>query len=462
MVDGPSPSEAGPSTQLSSESPAAPTQPAWAAPAVPYYGHPHWQGQPWPLNSYQYSAAYQQQYTQSHLYQHAQFQQYHPHAQVSIAPMSARPPAQVPPQKPTVRKKARPRTPSPSPPPKEFPRYWDAALKTFCLAVGLSQCLAGLEADILVMNPDWEMKVVPEALRGLHSSISQMLDVQSGSTGTHDRSLEERKLDYVHVEKGAEPRSPSAINKSISELLARNRARNDASNRAEFLHPSKRLHTSDASRDLPSNEGDNEMVHASCARSDAKTTDRDVMMKFDIAKNEDGPLRRTLTAEAKDEKHIIKAESADGNGLVTASRHPGLDERLKNLETHLAMRYVPSPPASLLHRIKYVEDHIVQLERDYPPWAALHFNQPRRGWPPPPRPTPVIVPSHLTSNPATDSSSATEGSTPPAPSTYSGKAVTEVRTTKGRASRSSLHRAVLEKLEVQRAIEDLKGQDGQG
>jgi hypothetical protein len=40
---------------------------------------------------------------------------------------------------------------------------------------------------------------------------------------------------------------------------------------------------------------------------------------------------------------------------------------------------VPSPPASLLHRIKFIEDHIMQLEREYPPWAALHFNQPRRG-----------------------------------------------------------------------------------
>lgn len=305
------------------------------------------------------------------------------------------------------------------------------------------------------------MKVVPEALRDLHSSISQLLDVQSGSTATPDRPLEERKLDHVHVEKGAEPRSPSAINKSISELLARNRARNDASNRAEFLHPSKRLHTSDAPGGLPSNEGV-EIEHASCARTDAKTTDRDVMMKFDIAKNEEGPLRRTLKVEVKDENHKPTNESADGNSLVTASRHPGLDERLKNLEAHLAMRYVPSPPASLLHRIKCVEDHIIQLERDYPPWAALHFNQPRRGWPPPPRPTPVIVPSHLTSNPATVSSSAAEGSTAPAPSTYSGKAVTEVRTTKGRASRSSLHRAVLEKLEVQRAIEDLNGQGEHG
>jgi hypothetical protein len=145
---------------------------------------------------------------------------------------------------------------------------------------------------------------------------------------------------------------------------------------------------------------------------------------------------------------------------------------------------VPSPPASLLHRIKFIEDHVVQLEREYPPWAALHFNQPRRGvsftsylicirlfinghyqWPPPPRPTPVIVPSHLTSNPTADplpgSSSVAESSISPAPTTYSGKAVTEVRT-KGRASRSSLHRAVLEKLEVQRAIEDLKGEGEHG
>jgi hypothetical protein len=288
------------------------------------------------------------------------------------------------------------------------------------------------------------------------------------------------------------------INKSISELLARNRARNDASNRAEFLHPSKRLHTSDAS-DLPSNEGDDKIEHSSCARTDAKTTDRDVMMKFDIAKNEEGPLRRTLTIEVKDENHVPTGESADGNSLVTASRHPGLDERLKTLETHLAMRYgtfvrhaaalnlmrhvqVPSPPASLLHRIKCVEDHIIQLERDYPPWAALHFNQPRRGV----RRTlhtldtaffVSLIPAsglrhhalRLSSSPHTSHLSqpltllALLRAQPHRyPAHTRGKPSTEVRTTKGRASRSSLHRAVLEKLEVQRAIEDLKGQGEHG
>jgi len=47
-----------------------------------------------------------------------------------------------------------------------------------------------------------------------------------------------------------------------------------------------------------------------------------------------------------------------------------------NLMTYME---VPSPPASLLHRIKFIEDHMIQLESEYPPWAALHFNQPRRG-----------------------------------------------------------------------------------
>jgi len=79
----------------------------------------------------------------------------------------------------------------------------------------------------------------------------------------------------------------------------------------------------------------------------------------------------------------------------TFQRHPGLGERLINLEAHLAydmvgVRWrrcteilylkrfrvyviVPSPPVSLLDRVRFIEDHIMRLERDYPPWAALHF-----------------------------------------------------------------------------------------
>lgn len=119
-------------------------------------------------------------------------------------------------------------------------------------------------------------------------------------------------------------------------------------------------------------------------------------MKYDIAKNEDGPLRRTLksggTQEATQEPSSNNSPPQD----ATAERHPGLDERLRSIETHLAVRYgtlflitlgsfftqiytVPSPPQLLLDRIKFLEDHIMLLEKEYPPWAALHFNQPRRG-----------------------------------------------------------------------------------
>lgn len=39
---------------------------------------------------------------------------------------------------------------------------------------------------------------------------------------------------------------------------------------------------------------------------------------------------------------------------------------------------VPLPPTSITDRLKFLEDHIIQLERDFPPWAALHLNQPNR------------------------------------------------------------------------------------
>lgn len=96
-----------------------------------------------------------------------------------------------------------------------------------------------------------------------------------------------------------------------------------------------------------------------------------------------------------------EAAEVDGEQLAlaaaTAEKHPGLHERLENIEAHLALRYgekpkastlpsaddqnltVPTPPRTLLARLKYLEDHIVRLEKEYPPWAALHFNQPNRG-----------------------------------------------------------------------------------
>ena len=72
-------------------------------------------------------------------------------------------------------------------------------------------------------------------------------------------------------------------------------------------------------------------------------------MKYDIAKNEDGPLRRTMKAGI-----LPGAEPSQSTGPVknspygvtqpaedypSAERYPALDERLQNVEKHFAVRY---------------------------------------------------------------------------------------------------------------------------
>ncbi len=161
--------------------------------------------------------------------------------------------------------------------------------------------------------------------------------------------------------------------KEVSRFLSKNRSKNEASNREEFL---------------------NATGTTSCARTDAKHQDRDLQMKYDIAKNEDGPLRRTM----KDFHAEAQQATVTSSATKDAQIHPGLDDRLKTVETHLAIRYgetplyaydsrvftyetivVPSMPRDFLTRLKFLEDHIIRLEKDYPPWAALNFNQPNRG-----------------------------------------------------------------------------------
>ncbi|KAI0310841.1 hypothetical protein OF83DRAFT_1178151 [Amylostereum chailletii] len=410
----------------------------------PYSYTGEWTAQPWSTNAYPYGGIYAQQQQQPQPYIASpsfQYPQYLPGAQHCPPPTTPSAPRQSQ-AKPSPRPppKTRPRTPSPSPPPRDLPHHWDAALSAFFTQLGLSQTLKGFEADMLTINPEWEGKAVPSALEALSQNISRLF-ASSAADGAPTRPLEERKLDYMHVEKDAEVRSPGEINKSISLLLARSRARNDASNRAEFLHQAKR-------RRLASGDSPDE---SSCARADAKTIDRDVMMKFDVAKNEEGPLRRTMKSGTRGGKlEQTPSRSGEDDGW-TKERHPAFDERMSNLETHLAVRHVPSPPVSLAVRLKFLEDHIINLEREYPPWAALHFNQPRRGWPPPPRPTPIIVASHLTSSAPKDpgdSNQKMEDGPSAIPVDGKGKA---------RSSKSSLHRAVLERLEVQRAMNDLKG-----
>ncbi|KAI9067269.1 hypothetical protein FKP32DRAFT_1563904 [Trametes sanguinea] len=457
-----------------------------------YYSYPQnaWSNT-WNANAYQYGAA------GSYPYPYAQAQ---PTPQRSVPQATA--PASAPQQDakeivaPTPKKKTP--TPSPSPPPPapppEYHKDWDGVIKSFLSSIGFSQALRGFEADMIVLNPDFEREKVPSALGQLMKDLLSMGQNkgEEKEIEAQERPLEERKLDYVHVAEGFAPRSQTSITKDISRFLARNRARNDASNRNEFL-----LSLAEKRRRINEN-GDSVSPEPipSCARTDAKTQNRDLQMKYDIAKNEDGPLRRTLKSGVSgDAEPSVKATRDNAapslEAVPTAQRYPALDERLQNIERHLAIRYgrcrhveilglvlryagmsfaVPSPPRSLLDRLKFLEDHLIHLEKEYPPWAALHFHQPNRGWPPPPRPTPIIVPSHLRSASERESAHATEPSTLSTPASAGQSATSATsehadatakgKSKGGRNTKSSLHRAVMERLEVQKAISDFTGGDG--
>ena len=115
----------------------------------------------------------------------------------------------------------------------------------------------------------------------------------------------------------------SRINKSISLFLAKNQARNDASNRAEFLHSlaerrKRKRAVEDVDGDSTSIESndamDTDIRPKTCARVDAKAIDRDAQMKYVIAKDK------------VDEE-------------VLSTPYPGLVERLKNIEDHIAVRF---------------------------------------------------------------------------------------------------------------------------
>ncbi|KAI0779467.1 hypothetical protein C8Q74DRAFT_1350222 [Fomes fomentarius] len=413
--------------------------------SYPYYNYPSnpWTNA-WNTGTYQYPSG------SSYPYPYSTPQQ-------NVAPQ--------PPAGPTQpQQKIKTPTPSlsPSPPPPEYHKDWDATIKSFLSTIGFSQALRGFEADMVVLNPEWERKEIPNALaelmKGLLNLGQPRLDKDAQTV--QERPLDERKLDYVHLANCATPRSQTSIIKDISRFLAQNRARNDASNRNEFL-----LSLAEKRRRLNENGDSAKSPVSSCARTDAKTQNRDLQMKYDIAKNEDGPLRRTTKTVSSTQPDIgatgklnDEVSSTPVETYPSAERYPALDERLQNVEKHLAVRYVPSPPRSLLDRLKFLEDHLVHLEREYPPWAALHFNQPSRGWPPPPRATPIIVPSHLTSA-TTSTPSAVEGlsSTSGSPTESTEGLSHKGKGKQGRQTKSSLHRAVMEKLEVQKAINDLAG-----
>ncbi|KAF9930430.1 hypothetical protein FBU30_000481 [Linnemannia zychae] len=183
-------------------------------------------------------------------------------------------------------------------------------------------------------------------------------------------SVKRRRVDDAHG-MILENTSRDEIEKQMIQFMAEKREQINESNRHEFIKG--RVHSTGHSENTP-NAQEADAEDDGCARVDARKLNRTIQMKLETVKNE------ALT------KTNPKSHTQQNDTSLTNS---GLDERLRNIQVHLNLRFAAVPACTIAERIRVIEDVIIQLERDYPLWSALHFNQPNRVFPPPPSVTTV-------------------------------------------------------------------------
>lgn len=83
----------------------------------------------------------------------AQTHAYPPHPPNLIQPLTKKPPS-----------------PSPTPQP-EYHKEWDAIIKRFLQSIGFNEAFRGFEADMIVLNPEWEHQKIPAALGELMKDL---------------------------------------------------------------------------------------------------------------------------------------------------------------------------------------------------------------------------------------------------------------------------------------------------
>ncbi|KAI9284082.1 hypothetical protein BC943DRAFT_326294 [Umbelopsis sp. AD052] len=309
------------------------------------------------------------------------------------------------------------------------PTDWAAALKIFLKNIGFEETAGALDTELIILSNANKATIPKHTVCLVHNLLS-IIEAESEPPSeqiNEEESLEDsnakRKRSDEDDEDMMEDRikrmSPeqvqiratsSDLRKRIETFIQAKKSEVDASNRTEFM---KRKETGESD--------------VTCARTDAREIDRSIQMKFDVVNNEDGPLARSLVTSAN---HVSVGS--------TVHKGSGAEERLQNLEQHLNIVYKNNSRDSftLFQRMKIIEDTIIQIEQQNPLWAAIHFNQPNRTFPPPPIVN-LITPAESTTEMATEQKSYTSDAVSLTPQP-------QLKPT-GRAN-SSLTRAVIEQL----------------
>lgn len=319
---------------------------------------------------------------------------------------------------------------------------WNKELSQFLKEIGLVETSECLESELIVLSRH-HLQKLPQALDTLVENLLVSLErhvnakeqILESTEKTHpdllvtkrkrpdDEEEEERerakRLDPEQIQIRA---TTEEVNQRMNTFIQAKQNELDESNRTEFL-----------SRHDPKADD------VTCARTDAREINRNIQMKFDIVNNEDGPLARSLLS-------FNDANKQQGPSDTMTNTCADPTERIHNIEQHLNIRLDEGakPPFSTFERIKILENTLMDIERQHPRWAAVHFNQPNRQFPPPP---PI---KYITRPPSTEEI--------PPKETYISTPMTMTAPqarlkTQGRAN-SSLTRAVIDQLNQQVSVVD--------
>lgn len=257
-------------------------------------------------------------------------------------------------------------------------------MSQFFKDIGLVETSECLESEMVVLSRSC-LEKLPNALETLVEKLLQSLErhvdakeqvlenpdktstdllvtkrkrVDNESQEEEDEKDRVKRFDSEQIQIRA---TTSEVDQRINTFIQAKQNELDESNRTEFL-----------SRHDPTSDD------VTCARTDAREINRNIQMKFDIVNNEDGPIARSLVAFNDN-----KSTQATDHSIKTSA---DVTERLHNVQEHLNVKLdgTAKPPFTIFERIKILENTLIEMERQYPTWAAVHFNQPNRTLPPPP------------------------------------------------------------------------------
>ncbi|KAI8879847.1 hypothetical protein K501DRAFT_256068 [Backusella circina FSU 941] len=278
---------------------------------------------------------------------------------------------------------------------------WNKHLSDFFKNIGLVETSECLDSEIILLS----QKNVDKLPKQLETLVEHLLESLECHVTAKERILFNPNQDTSGLLVKKRKRSPETqeekqeekqeeIKERVKKLDGEQvqiRATNDeVEQRVQTFIQAKQNELDESNRTEFLSRHDPNADDITCARTDAREINRNIQMKFDIVNNEDSSLARSL----------LPSRLNETNTSTTIQGGADMTERVNNIQDHLHVKFdvTAKPSFSMFERIKILENTLIEMERQYPTWAAVHFNQPNRSFPPPP-------PVHYITRPSTESNS---------------------------------------------------------